>query len=160
MTKHPFAKSRKPGLRNTVEGVNPKDRIGATKLDYTVIPAIGLAELAFAMSDGDYKYGAYNYRVEPILARIYAAAAIRHWQKWLDGEERTADSLAHHLGHAAACAVIVIDAQRQGMLVDDRPIQREGYPTTTKVIEELEHLMKIRNEQYIKKMVESKNANS
>jgi len=73
------------------------------------------------MSDGARKYGPYNWREEGVGAMTYLSAAERHIRAWLDGEEEARDSGVHHLGHAAACLMILMDAQAVGNLVDDRP---------------------------------------
>lgn len=116
------------GLRNADQsvGVNPKDRIGATKVDPTVIPRSAKIALALALMDGGEKYGLYNWRKEPVQLRTYLGAAERHLDDFLDGQQNAGDSLIAHLGHAMACCAIIIDAIDQGTFVDDRPICREG----------------------------------
>jgi len=135
---------RMPGLRNSgddSEGLNPKDLIGASKIDLTLVSQVSIAHTAFAMMDGGYKYGEYNWRVVPVQARTYIAAAQRHLGDWLDGEEWAPDSMAHHLGHAIACCAILLDAMECGMLVDDRPIPGQ----MSLVLDNLTHRLKIKN---------------
>ena len=105
------------------EGVNPKDAIAATKPDVSLVPPALILHTARAMENGAAKYGPFNWRDQgkSIRARVYVAAAIRHLSQWLDGEETASDSGAHHLGHAAACCGILLDAQAGGWLKDDRP---------------------------------------
>ena len=112
------------GLRNASSevGVNPKDRIGASKVDLTLIPPQALIACALGLMDGATKYGPYNWRVEPIQTRTYLAAAMRHILSYLDGEQTATDSDIHHLGHVMSCCAIVIDAEVHGKLTDDRPI--------------------------------------
>lgn len=102
-------------------GVNPKDLVGQTKADISLVPSVGIAHTAHAMMDGARKYGPYNWRGNSVKARVYVAAAMRHLMQWLDGEEVAEDSGTHHLGHAAACCMILMDAQAFGNLHDDRP---------------------------------------
>ena len=132
-----------PGTRSYQEGINPKDRAGATKVDITVLPPIGVVKTAFAMMDGVSKYGPFNWRVEPVQARTYIAAAQRHLLDWLDGEENAPDSMAHHLAHAAACCFILMDAQEQMKLVDDRPVQTSNGVATPHVLRALEDTIKM-----------------
>ena len=108
----PKKAARKIGLRSGSSdvGVNPKDKIGAAKVDLTLIPAKASAHMAFALMDGATKYGPYNWRVEPVQLRTYISAAKRHLDDFLESEEVAADSLGHHLGHAMACCAIIIDA--------------------------------------------------
>lgn len=103
-------------------GVNPKDALGAQKPDPSVVPPCAELHLATAMMDGAVKYGPFNWRDNPVQARIYYAAARRHLAQWLDGEDFDPTSSVHHLGHAMACCAILLDAYEQGNLVDDRPM--------------------------------------
>lgn len=100
---------------------NPKDLIGLTKPPISLVSPIGLVHTAMAMKDGARKYGPYNWRDNKVIASIYVDAAMRHILQWNDGEERAEDSGAHHLGHAAACLFILLDALENGCLIDDRP---------------------------------------
>lgn len=114
------------GLRNADSdvGVNPKDRIGAAKIDFSLIPTAGKIAEAKALMDGGSKYGPYNWRVEPVRARTYISAIERHLEDYKEGHEIASDSLIEHLGHIKACCSILIDAAVQGTLIDDRPINR------------------------------------
>jgi len=98
-----------------------------------LVPPVAFIHMAQAMKNGAVKYGPYNWRDEKVSARIYVAAAMRHILQWLDGEEKAKDSGTHHLGHAAACLAILLDAQSTGQLVDDRP--KPG--SSSQLIEEL-----------------------
>src|SRR5690348_17217993 len=102
-------------------GNNPKDRIGAKKVSLTKLPAVAEIHGAHAMMDGARKYGPYNWRGNKVLASIYIDALRRHLMCWFEGQEEADDSGVHHLGHAIACAAILLDAQETGNLVDDRP---------------------------------------
>lgn len=103
---------------------NPKDVLarGEERCLLHLVPSPGLIETAQAMADGARKYGPYNWREEGVGATTYISAAMRHLRSWLDGEEDADDSKVHHLGHAAACLMILLDAQAVGNLVDDRPL--------------------------------------
>jgi hypothetical protein len=102
------------------EESNPKDLLGAKKVPLGQVPAIAIAHEACAMLDGDLKYGYRNWRAKKVQARIYVDAAIRHLYAWLEGEEKAEDSGVHHLGHARACLGILLDAQANGTMIDDR----------------------------------------
>lgn len=123
-----LGRNRVIGLKNANSdiGVNPKDRIGAAKVDFTLIPTSAKIALALALMDGATKYGPYNWRVEPVQFRTYLGAAERHLEDVKEGEEIARDSLVEHLGHVMACCAILIDAHYQGKLVDDRPINGQG----------------------------------
>lgn len=102
---------------------NPKDVLAESeqRVLFHLLPSPGLVKVALAMMDGAKKYGPYNWRDEGVGACTYLSAAERHIRGWLDGEEDARDSGCHHLAHAAACLLILMDAQEQGNLVDDRP---------------------------------------
>lgn len=99
---------------------NPKDLIGNTKLGLRHVPLGAIYEAAVAMDDGARKYGPFNWRDHPVRADVYTDAAKRHIDAWIHGEERADDSGAHHLGHAVACLLILMDAQHHDTLKDNR----------------------------------------
>lgn len=111
---------------------NPKTRFGVAKPSVTLIPGPALIHCALAFRDGATKYGPANWRVDPVTASTYTDAAFRHLLDYWDGEDRASDSKVLHLAHAMACLAILIDAQEQGTLKDDRPTKG----MTPRVIEE------------------------
>lgn len=104
-----------------VKDTNPKTMYGKAKPAISLIPATSLVHIADAFRDGAAKYGPANWRNDPVSVTTYADAALRHLFAWFDGEETAEDSGVHHLAHAAACLCILMDAQEQHSLVDDRP---------------------------------------
>lgn len=104
-----------------VKDTNPKTIYGKAKPAISLIPATSLVHIADAFGDGAAKYGPANWRNDPVSVTTYADAALRHLFAWFDGEETAEDSGVHHLAHAAACLCIIMDAQEQRSLVDDRP---------------------------------------
>lgn len=100
---------------------NPKTRFGLAKPPIALIPGPALVMAAEAMRDGAKKYGPANWREKPVTTSTYTSAAMRHLLAWIDGEENAPDSGVHHLGHVMGCIAIIIDAQAQGTLNDDRP---------------------------------------
>lgn len=107
-------------------GSNPKDAQGDTKVSISKFPVIGTVMGAMAMMDGAEKYGPYNWRENDVVAHIYIDAAMRHLMDWFEGQENATDSGVHHLGHAIACCAILLDAQANNNLIDDRPLKRVG----------------------------------
>jgi hypothetical protein len=101
---------------------NPKDAIGRLKPGIHTIPPAALLHLGLAMTDGAAKYGLTNWRAHPVLASIYYDAAFRHLASWWDGEPHARDSKVHHLAHVMACCAILIDAEINGCLIEDKPI--------------------------------------
>ncbi len=102
-------------------GENPKDSIGIKKPSLDLVPAGPLYEIAGAFKDGASKYAAFNWRERPVKASVYYSAALRHIHQWHQGQTYADDSGVHHLAHAGACLLILLDAAQQGSLIDDRP---------------------------------------
>lgn len=108
-------------LASLTKDTNPKDAAGSARIDPTLISPFAIAECALAMEEGATKYGAFNYTVVGVKARVYLAAATRHLWKYLLGETRDPKTGVHHLGSVMACASILIDAEVRSKLTDDRP---------------------------------------
>lgn len=100
---------------------NPKDIVGAKKIDLSLLPPAGVIHGAHALVDGAAKYGPYNWREHKIQCMIYLSAAMRHLQAFQDGEDLAPDSECHHLGHVIGCCSILLDAIETGNLIDNRP---------------------------------------
>lgn len=103
------------------DSTNPKDIIGQLKPQLHLVPPALKIQVARAMENGAKKFGAYNWRDKKVRATVYIAAAMRHLEALLDGENNAADSGVHHAAHAAACLGIYLDAEAGGQLIDDRP---------------------------------------
>jgi hypothetical protein len=127
-------------------GQNPKDLLGIKKVSISKFPAVAVLHGAHAMMNGADKYGPYNWRDKAVIASIYIDALIRHVLAWLEGEENATDSDAHHLGHALACAAILLDAQETGTLVDDRP---NGRKIASKVLNRINKKIERRQEKQV-----------
>ena len=104
----------------SLDQANPKDLLGQKKVPMSQVPPIAIAVEAQAMLDGTLKYGYRNYRDKKVRATIYVDACLRHLYAWLEGQETADDSGIHHLGHARACLGILLDAQANNTLLDDR----------------------------------------
>lgn len=112
--------TRKPDSEY-VDG-NPKSAQGAKKYSLRHLPLPAAIEVNRALEDGRNKYGAANWRQTGVAATVYVDAALRHLMQWYDGGQKNAsDSKVHNLGHAMACFAILIDAEANGKLIDDRP---------------------------------------
>lgn len=104
---------------------NPKEAVGSTKLPLHLIPAAAIAHTSLAFYEGATKYGSYNWRVSGVRASTYQSAAKRHLDKWFNGDDCDPDTKVHHLANAAACCLILLDAEVQGKLNDDRPPKQD-----------------------------------
>lgn len=99
---------------------NPKTAIGRSKPPLCAIPPVALLHLGAAMADGERKYGRFNWRDNAVTSSVYYDAMQRHLMAWWDGERCAADSGQHHLAHVMACCSILLDAEANGTLNDDR----------------------------------------
>lgn len=104
-----------------VKDSNPKDRVATSRLDLSLFPDTAVAYGALAMTEGDAKYGGYNYRVAGVRASVYVAAARRHLAKWFNGERCDQKTGVPHLASVLGCVAILVDADECGKLSDDRP---------------------------------------
>jgi len=100
---------------------NPKSAYGTAKPGIHGVPVVALLHCGNGMRDGVEKYGLTNWRENSVAASVYYNAAFRHLASWWDGEQNAEDSGVHHLGHVMACCAILLDAEAQGNLIDDRP---------------------------------------
>ena len=88
------------------------------KPDFTLIPQEALLELAKVFTYGANKYGTFNYS-GGCNYRRYVAAAQRHINQWLRGED--IDEIGtNHLANAAASLLMILDNQTTGRGNDDR----------------------------------------
>lgn len=101
---------------------NPKDLLGAKKINTFAVPPAAILYASLAMNNGGQKYGFYNWRDKEVVFSVYYSAAMRHMFSLLDGQELDPESGLPHLAHAMACLAIIIDAKEAGKLVDDRPL--------------------------------------
>lgn len=108
------------GATSKANTTNPKDLLGVKKVPLGEVCPVAMLHESCAMLDGDIKYGFRNWRQKDVQARIYIDAALRHINSWAEGEEVAEDSGVHHLGHARACLGILLDAQENGNLIDNR----------------------------------------
>lgn len=69
---------------------------------------------------GQEKYGRWNYQQGMEAGRLIAAA-LRHVLDWYWTMDNDKESGASHLGHARANLGMLLEQQRLGTLIDDRP---------------------------------------
>lgn len=108
-----------PGPEGYVDG-NPKTAAGARKPPTGAIPGTAILALGMAMQNGLEKYGLTNWREFPVTTSTYYNAAMRHMLEFNDGNTFDVHTGIHNLAHAMACFAIIIDAQCQGTITDDR----------------------------------------
>ena len=103
------------------DDANPKDAYGEAKVDLSLIPPAASIYMALGFMNGAEKYGPYNWRTKKVKMMVYLAAAKRHIDKVIDGQDLDEESLAPEIGHALASLGIVADAIETGSLIDNRP---------------------------------------
>lgn len=86
-----------------------KDDAGKNRLD--LLPPHALWEIGQALTFGAKKYGDENWRKVADAKARYTAALFRHIVKWMCGERNDADSGLHHLAHAGACVLFLLDVE-------------------------------------------------
>ena len=116
----PYQIEQKYGPMGDLPDTNPKTRFGIKKPRVSSIPPIAILQCGMGMTNGVDKYGLFNWREHDVTASIYYDAAMRHLFAWYEGEKAASDSGVHHLGHAMACMAILLDAEHNGCLNDDR----------------------------------------
>lgn len=100
---------------------NPKAIFGNAKVDLSLVPPAASIYLALGMMNGAGKYGPYNWRLTKVEAMTYLAAAKRHIDKVIDGQDLDEESGFPELGHAMASLAIFADALETNNLIDNRP---------------------------------------
>src|SRR5690606_28687072 len=96
-------------------------RVGILKICMSVMPARPMMLACLALLEGALKYGRHNWRKTGVRSSVYYDAMLRHLTAWWEGQDKASDSGVKHLAHLIACAVIVLDAEHIGKLIDDRP---------------------------------------
>lgn len=99
---------------------NPKQLYGDKKPPLGQVPLTALIHGALAFYDGKGKYGDRNWRKNPVQAQTYVEAILRHVLLWANGEEFARDTGVHNLGGVIASAGLLLDAQANGVLLDNR----------------------------------------
>jgi hypothetical protein len=108
-------------IARTPRDTNPKTEYGLAKPGLGYVPPVALFEVGRVMEVGAAKYGPMNWRKDPVSYSTYYNAALRHMMAAWDGQFADPDTGINHLAHAAANLLILIDANEQGTLLEDRP---------------------------------------
>ncbi len=117
------AERRVCAVDNPGSAENPKEQRaaadGKAPLEYLESGATDAGE-ARVMKHGADKYGVKNYTATSIRYKTYIGALRRHLNALADGEDADPDSGENHLFHIRACTTVLLAAQREGTLLDDR----------------------------------------
>lgn len=125
------------------KATNPKDDVATSRLDLSLFPATARAYGALAMTEGDLKYGGFNYRTAGVRVSIYYAAANRHLDKWFNGEWADSKTQVPHLASALACISVIIDGIECGNVTDDRPPTCDVASLLDDMEDKVKHLQKL-----------------
>lgn len=106
--------------RVDIDKANPKDRLGALKVQLGLLPQVPQIWTALVFELGAYKYGEYNWRDCAVRITVYTGAIKRHNMALEAGEDIDPESGLPHAAHIAACAFLIEDARAGGGLIDDR----------------------------------------
>ena len=118
--------------RALVRGIDPDERdmkladnnlktaAAVKKPRISAVPPISLLAMGAAMQDGADKYGLFNWRDSAVTSTVFYDAIMRHLIAWYSGERNAPDSGVHHLAHVMAGCAIILDAEINGVLNDDR----------------------------------------
>lgn len=99
---------------------NPKTAYGEAKPKLSDTPTIGIQLLGQVHTNGANKYGRFNWREHQVSSTVYYDAAQRHLMAWFNGETIDPESGLPHLAHVMACCNILLDAEKNGKLNDNR----------------------------------------
>ena len=125
---------------------NPKEAFGDKKLPLDVVPSVVQEYAALGFMEGALKYGRFNYRIKGVKVSTYLAALRRHINKYEQGEWADQKTRVPHLANALACIGIILDADRMGVLTDDRPPSPPNHSAwidaQSEIVEHLKDLFK------------------
>ena len=122
---------------------NPKDRAASDRIDLSLFPDTAIFYGSLAKTEGDLKYGGYNYRVGGVQASVYVAACRRHLAKWWNGSDDDPKTKIPHLANAIACLAILIDAVECGVLNDNRPPKVDMEKLGERMRAKVKHLQRL-----------------
>lgn len=93
------------------------------KIRYELLPGQALEDIAHVFTFGAVKYGDFNWMDGLTSLRLFGALC-RHAYAWSRGETLDKESGLHHLAHAAACCMMLVEQQDRKDL-DDRVSMRK-----------------------------------
>lgn len=102
-------------------GADPKGEAGKKKCPMHLLPPFAIKQTAWVHGLGARKYGPWNWRKDKVEAMTYVGAILRHLAEWSERQDNDPESGFSHLAHIAASCNILMDAENQGSLIDNRP---------------------------------------
>ena len=80
----------------------------AGKLQWALLPLIGVREIIRVLTEGAEKYEPDNWQRVPDARRRYYEAIMRHVTAWWEGEKNDSEWDFHHLAHAGCCILFLL----------------------------------------------------
>jgi hypothetical protein len=120
---------------------NLKTAAAAKKPRVSAVPPIALLAMGAAMQDGANKYGLFNWRDSAVTSTVFYDAIMRHLIAWYSGERNAPDSGVHHLAHVMAGCAIILDAELNSVLNDDRSKGHKVTPLEEKFFKSLQEVV-------------------
>lgn len=107
---------------------NPKQKYGDAKVKMQLVPQAAVISMARGLAEGAEKYGAWNWRDQPVEFMTYVGAIQRHLAAFIEGEDIDPDGAGKsHIDGAAACIAILCDIVASGNFIDNRPaVKNQG----------------------------------
>ena len=130
-------------VEDDAKQTNPKDLAATTRLDLSLFPDSAVIYGALGMTEGDLKYGGYNFRVDGVKLSVYMAALRRHSKKFYNGEWADKKTKVPHLASMLGSVAIIIDGFVKGNIIDDRPPAVDITKLLDEMQDNVEHLQKI-----------------
>lgn len=127
---------------------NPKKLYGDKKPPLHLLPLAGMVHQSLAHMDGDLKYGFENWNDKAVEKLTYIGAALRHLELYKYGETHTRDTGVHNLGGVMACCAILLDAELNGMLIDNTKHSKatcDLLHNAEVIVEKLKDMQKVRD---------------
>lgn len=115
---------------------NPKKQFGDKSVPLHMWSGLASAYGALALYNGSLKYGSANFTNTPVEASIYIAAAFRHLNAWIAGEEFDPADGVPNLGGVLANIAILLEARAAGTLIDNR-LKMDGYLKEREALKEI-----------------------
>lgn len=96
-----------------MENKNQGVKDDSLKLRWNLLPTNSIEEVVKVLTFGGNKYGDDNWKLVPNHKPRYFSAAMRHIWAWMKGETHDPESGYHHLAHAIASILFLMERDGQ-----------------------------------------------
>lgn len=94
------------------EEKKPGMKFDNDKLDYTLVPWVGVEEITKVLEFGAKKYARDNWKYVENADTRYLAAAFRHLIQYNEGELKDRETGLSHLAHAGCCILFLLSLEK------------------------------------------------